>query len=96
MRLLAEVHGASDEGKGQFASGVAGLTTPNAGCTNCVLLVARAYACGAQPTRPIARPVQPAAEPAAIPIEPAAIPAEPVLAPTPAEPPVIIIIQPQR
>lgn len=89
VRVVEEVHGAADDGRSAFATGVAGLTTPNAGCTNCVMLLARAYACDAPPARstPIA--------PASTPDDPPAAPT-PVIAPVPAEPPVIIIIQPQK
>lgn len=94
MVLLSEVHGASEEGNAEFATGVAGLSTPNPRCSNCVILTARAYACDLLPVA-AAAPVVPAAAPA----EPAAAPAAeppPVVAPVPAEPPVLIIIQPQK
>ncbi|APR84724.1 Hypothetical protein A7982_10073 [Minicystis rosea] len=106
MVLLTEVHGDSEEGAQSFATGVAGLSTPNPRCTNCVLLTARAYACelpAPVAEKPAAPP--PAAPPIALPEAPppAAPAAEPPPAPaasppiiiqTPVAPPVIIIIQP--
>jgi hypothetical protein len=108
--LLTEVHGDSEEGAEAFASGVAGLTTSKARCSNCVLLTARAYSCAALPA---AEPAPRAAPPRYLPAEPepalepvppaapAAPPPPPALPPpveiqTPGEPPVIILLQPQK
>jgi hypothetical protein len=45
--VTEELTGESDEGMQHFATGVAGLSTPSPRCSNCVVLTARAYACGA-------------------------------------------------
>jgi hypothetical protein len=83
MVLLTEVHGESDEGVRAFSSGVPGLTTPNAGCTNCVQLVARAYQCASLPAAPVAE----APPPPPAPVVPAAPPILAPTAPPVAEPP---------
>jgi hypothetical protein len=99
--LLTELHGDSEDGAREFATGVAGLATPNPRCTNCVLLTARAFACDAPPAQPVAEappappPPPPAPPPPPPPAEPAAAPPpQPIYVPVPAPPPVIIIIQP--
>jgi len=109
MVLLTELHGDSEEARLTFASGVPGLTTPNAGCSNCVQLTARAYACASLPAAPVAEapapppmPVVPVAPPIlAPPAAPAAEPPppqpaapQPIYVPAPVSAPVIIIIQP--
>jgi len=102
MVLLAEVHGNSEEGARAFDNGVPGLSTPNARCTNCVALMARAYACSSLPALPVAEPpeVKPAppvvvAPPPEPVVQPPVQPAPIYVVPAPETPPVIIIIQPE-
>jgi hypothetical protein len=60
MSVVSEKRGDTDEGQLDFASGVAGLSTPASRCSNCVLVTARVFACeGRAPavTRPV--PVAP-------------------------------------
>lgn len=45
--VTEELTGETDEGMLHFATGVSGLSTPSARCTNCVRMTARAYACAA-------------------------------------------------
>jgi hypothetical protein len=45
LAVIDEERGDTDLGALRFSSGVAGMTTPNAGCSNCVLLTAHVFQC---------------------------------------------------
>lgn len=99
LMVIDEERGDTDVGAARFATGVAGMTTPNTRCTNCVEVTARVYACAAQPTP------EPVADAPRLgwPAAPLAAPTTPTGswgsqpswgAPPTAPPPIIIILQP--
>jgi hypothetical protein len=59
ISVVDEERGDTEDGKEHFQTGVAGLTSPNAGCTNCVLLTAQVFQCGGvAPAAPVVAPPQ--------------------------------------
>jgi Domain of unknown function (DUF4156) len=98
IAVIDEARGDTDLGVLQFASGVQGMTTPNAGCTNCVALTAHVFQCdgGGAPVadaRPVTTgdtPVPPAPRPPADGCERPRAPAVPRPPPPPAPPPVLM------
>jgi hypothetical protein len=98
MVVVSEERGDTDHGAEHFTTGVAGLSSPNPRCTNCVEMMARVYSCSGQTPAPIAvEPSRPSPMPAAEPPPMAPPPAAPpswAVPPPAAPPPIIIIIQP--
>jgi hypothetical protein len=97
LSLIDVKRGDTDEGSLQFASGVAGLTTPNPQCTNCIEMTAQVFQCeGRAPTPvvdvrpvPVPRPAEDCVRPAAPPAAPPPAAAPPAM-PAPAVTVIII------
>jgi hypothetical protein len=56
LAVVSEERGDTDEGHLGFTTGVAGVATPNARCTNCVLVTAHVFQCDGH--GPAAAPAQ--------------------------------------